>query len=431
MEIIGTNRRTIMRITKLFPALLAAACVALAAVSALAQVGRIEGDVKKKGTGEPIAGALVEIVRQDIKGNYPVKTDKKGHFIHAGVPIQGTYTLLISADGYAPEARLDVKPTGELLTFELLPGDGRKLTVEEVRKGASSSSAAPSPKSAAEAKKQQEEYEKKLKEIQAKNEKIKADFEKMKQLFESGRGKFNNKDWAGAITDYREAIALDPEQHVIHGNLALALYNQGVTQLNESLKDPSKREPAKQSFTDAVTSAGQAVSVLNTTTASDAAKANAPETKQNKAQYLKIKADSESLLGRRFGDGAMAEAANKDYTDLAAMTDDPAKKKEYIFKGAETLREAGKNEAAIAAYKSLLEQDPNYADALYGLGVAYASQEATFQNAADMLQAFVDKAPNDPRANDAKAVIEALRVGNNIKPSKPARETTGGRKKKG
>ncbi|HYE72709.1 MAG TPA: tetratricopeptide repeat protein, partial [Blastocatellia bacterium] len=153
-------------------------------------------------------------------------------------------------------------------------------------------------------------------------------------------------------------------------------------------------------------------------------KAGTPEMKQNKIGYLKVRADASSLLGKRFFDTAMAEASNKDYSDMATMVDDPAKKKEYIFKGAETLREAGKGDLAISSYKALLEMDPNNADALYGLGVAYASTEATFQDAADALQSFVDKAPNDPRAADAKAVIDALRVGNNIKPKAPAARQT-------
>ncbi|HYE71939.1 MAG TPA: carboxypeptidase-like regulatory domain-containing protein, partial [Blastocatellia bacterium] len=67
-----------MKITKLFPALLSIAFLALFAMSALAQVGRIEGEVLKDGTNEPIADAEVEIVRTDIKGTYTVKTNKKG-----------------------------------------------------------------------------------------------------------------------------------------------------------------------------------------------------------------------------------------------------------------------------------------------------------------------------------------------------------------
>lgn len=426
-----------MRITKLFPALLSIAFLAMIAASALAQVGRIEGDVKKADTNEPIADAVVDIVRTDIKGNYTVKTDKKGHYLHAGVPFVGTYTILVSAPGYAPTFLPGVRPDREPANFKLLPGDGRKLTIEEAQKSAPAASAggggAAGAKTAADNKKAQEEIDKKNKEIMAHNEKIKADFEKMKGLFESGQTKFKASDWAGAVSDFKEAIALDPEQHVVHYNLSLALYNQGVTQLNDSVKgnDPSKKEAAKMSFTDSVASANKAIAGLDASAAAEPAKAGTPEMKQNKIGYLKVRADASSLLGKRFFDVAMAEASNKDYNDMAAMIDDPAKKKEYIFKGAETLREAGKGDLAIAAYKKLLEMDPNNADALYGLGVAYASQESTFQDAADMLQAFVDKAPNDPRANDAKLVIDALRVGNNIKPSKVAPASRSNTRKKG
>src|SRR5262249_15791841 len=80
---LSITRRNIMKVKTLWLTVIA---LALFAVSALAQVGRIEGDVVKKGTNEPIVGAEVEIIRTDIKGNYPVKSDKKGHFLHAGVP---------------------------------------------------------------------------------------------------------------------------------------------------------------------------------------------------------------------------------------------------------------------------------------------------------------------------------------------------------
>src|SRR5215213_9517458 len=70
-----------MKIKNLSWAFAVCTLMALLALSASAQVGRIEGDVLKTGTTEPIVGAQVEIVRTDIKGSYPVKTDKKGHFL--------------------------------------------------------------------------------------------------------------------------------------------------------------------------------------------------------------------------------------------------------------------------------------------------------------------------------------------------------------
>jgi hypothetical protein len=69
------------------------ALLVLGGANVIAQVGRIEGEVKKQGTTEVIVGALVQIVRTDIKGQYDVTTDKKGRFLHAGVPYVGTYTL--------------------------------------------------------------------------------------------------------------------------------------------------------------------------------------------------------------------------------------------------------------------------------------------------------------------------------------------------
>ena len=54
------------------------ALLAVMSLAAFAQVGRIEGDVTKADTKEPIVGAEVLIERTDIKGSYPVKSDKIG-----------------------------------------------------------------------------------------------------------------------------------------------------------------------------------------------------------------------------------------------------------------------------------------------------------------------------------------------------------------
>ncbi len=401
-----------MQIKYLLMALAAVTLLALAVASASAQVGRIEGVVKKQGSGEPIEGAVVDIIREDIKGNYgPLKTNKKGEFLHAGVPYVGRYTILVSAPGCAPYYATGVRPTGEQMKIELGPGDGRRLTMEDVKQA---QSAAPQrPMSEAEIKKQQEEYEKKRQEI----EKQKADFETMKKRFEEGLLLANNKDYSGAIAAFKEAAQLDPEQQVIHANLALALYNRGATQLNAG-----QRDPAKQDFTDSVSAITQALNLIEKQL-SDPAKA--AEAKKTKANYLKIRADSEGVLAKRFGDASMAEAAVKDYREAAALTDDPRAKKDWPLKAAETLFDAGKAQEAIVAYQEILETDPNNIEALYRLGLAYASAEK-FQESADTLQKFVDKAPDsDPRVAEAKAVIQHLVVGNNLKPPKSEPETKG------
>ncbi len=64
---------------------------------AMAQTSSLEGDVKGE-DGQPLKGALIKIERTDIKGSYKVKTDKKGHFFHTGLPL-GTYNLVCEVDG--------------------------------------------------------------------------------------------------------------------------------------------------------------------------------------------------------------------------------------------------------------------------------------------------------------------------------------------
>jgi tetratricopeptide (TPR) repeat protein len=405
-----------MKIMKLMSVFISCALVSLAAMSVFAQVGRIEGSVVKKGTTEPIVGAEVQIARTDIKGNYDVKTDKKGVFLHAGVPYVGTYTIIISAPGFAPYFMTGIRPTGEVMKVELEPGDGRKLTLDDVKKMQSSpGGSAQKQMSAAEMKKAQEEYDKKKAEIEAQNKRNKEDFENMKKFFEQGQQLAANKDYNGAVTAYNEAAKIDPEQQAIWANLALALYNRGVTNLNESLKDVSKRDLAKQDFNDSINAVGKALALVEPQLADPAKGAQA---KKSKSQYLKIKADSESLLARRLGAGDMAAAAVKDYKEAGDLSDNPADKKNFELKGAETLFDSGKAEEAVAAYQGILTSDPENIEALYKLGLAYASV-AKFQDSANTLQKFLDKAPEtDPRVPEVKAVIKDLVVGNNLQPPK-------------
>ena len=390
--------------------------ISLAAITATAQVGRIEGDVLKVGSSEPVIGAEVQIVRMDIKGSYNVKTDKKGHFLHAGVPYVGTYTLIVSAEGCAPYFMTGIRPTGDLMKVELQNGDGRKLTIDEV-KAIQKSGPATGPQqaqkqlSAAEIKKQQEEYEKKRQEV----EKQKADFESMKKYFEQGQQLAANKDYNGAITAYGEASRLDPEQEAVWANLGLALYNRGVTNVNESLKDPSKRDVAKQDFTDATNAVGKALALVEPKIADPS---KAPASKKSKVQYLKMRADANFLLATRLGTPEAGEAAIKDYREAAGLTEIPAEKAKFDLKVAETLYQSSKLDEAVTAYQAILTTDPNNIEALYWLGLAFTGL-ARFQDAANTLQTFVDKAPpEDARVNEAKMVIKDLIVGNNLEPPK-------------
>ena len=64
---------------------------------AFSQTTAVEGVVKDE-TGKPLVGAIITFDRTDIKGKYTVKSDKKGHYGHYGLPL-GTYSISVTVDG--------------------------------------------------------------------------------------------------------------------------------------------------------------------------------------------------------------------------------------------------------------------------------------------------------------------------------------------
>jgi len=408
------------------------AMIALASLTAAAQTGRLEGDVVKADTKEPIVGAEVQIERTDIKGSYPVKTDKKGHFLHAGVPYVGTYTVIVSAPGCQPDFVQSIKGSHtEPIKFELRSGDGKKLSLADVKGLQANAPKGGQQMSAADQKKAMEEYEKKRSEVEAKNKKMMEEHEAMKKRFDAGQQLMASKDWNGAANEFSEAAKLDAEQQAVWQGLALALYNRGVTNFNESTKDPtntSKRDAAKQDFNDSLNAIGKALALVEPQVNDPQKGAQA---KKSKAAFLKTKADAEGLLAKKMGLAEMIEPAVKDYREVAESAETPADKVKHQLSAAEVYFESGKPEEAVTAYTAIIEANPDNLDAIYKLGLAYASV-AKFQESANTFQKFLDKAPeNDGRVPEVKVVLKDLIVGNNLQPpkSEPSRGRTPARKK--
>jgi tetratricopeptide (TPR) repeat protein len=397
-----------MKIRNIFPAFASCALIALTSVSAFAQVARVEGTVVKAGTTEPVVGAEVQIVRTDIKGNYNVKSDKKGVFLHAGIPLTGTYTIIVSAPGFQPTYFAGVKPGGEPIKFDLNPGDGSKLTIDDIKRAQASAPPAggggggsQKQPSTAEIKKAQEEFEKK----KAENEKLKADHENMKKLFDQGRQLAQNKDYSGAVTAFNEAAKLDAEQQAIWANLSLALFNRGATQLNAG-----QRDQAKQDFADSVNAASKAIALLDAQS-SDPAKANDPNLKKNKIDYLNLRIKPASVLSERFGDAAHAEIMVKDYQTVIDLSDDPEVKKATKAKIAQSYFQVGKIPESTALYEEILKTDPNNLDSLYGLGLILSLDPSKSKDAAALWQKFLEKAPaTDSRVAMVKEGIQSLNI---------------------
>src|SRR6185503_20933163 len=90
------------------------ALLLLSAAGAAAQVLQVSGKVTLKqadGTVVPIAGAVIDIYRTDMKQKFEVMTDRRGEYLRAGLPMMGTYTIAVSAAGARPDYRAGIRLT--------------------------------------------------------------------------------------------------------------------------------------------------------------------------------------------------------------------------------------------------------------------------------------------------------------------------------
>ena len=218
-------------------------------IAAFAQTAPVGGTViltKADGTTEPVQGATVEAYRTDIGGKMPSsKTNKKGEFNFVAFQLGGVYTLAVSGPNIAPTYLPNIKAGMERVVLSVTPGDGKKLTEQEIRSGVSTTSSTnPTTPTAttssnsnktelsAEDKKKQEEEQKKIAEISAKNEKITSDNELIQASLKAGNEAFNSKNYDLAVTEYEKGIQARPtavgSAPTLLNNKAIALSNRGV-----------------------------------------------------------------------------------------------------------------------------------------------------------------------------------------------------------
>ena len=117
-------------------------------------------------------------------------------------------------------------------------------------------------------------------------------------------------------------------------------------------------------------------------------------------------------------------------TAPAAVPTDPAKKASIRGEALQTIFDAGANDLAIAEAQKIIATDPDNPDANRVLGLALYSSgdKAKYQQAANYLQHYVDKAPDsDPLKESTKAALDYLKTSENIK-TQPTTRGTSGRK---
>jgi len=423
---------------KFFLALFTIGALLSTALIASAQSGELRGHVtmsQADGTKVPAVDVIIDVFRTDLSGKYNTKTNKKGEFVFAGLPYSGTYTVAASLPGARPSYLPNVKVGRDIdYDLNLAPGDGKRLTLDEIKTAEKTMGSAPAAGSA-EDKAKLEEMARKNAEITARNKKIEESNTIVARTFSAGNAAMEAKKYDEAIKHYDEGIAADPDQPALLTQKAAALkargverYNAAITSKDEAAKGPAI-EAAKGDFRASAEAIKQALDALNAqpvpTDPQEQTRFNA-----NKVATLSTRAESMRLFVTKV-DQSQVDAGQKAYEEYLAVETDPARKLAGQRGLAQMLFDANSFDKALAEYQKVLATNPDDTDALVKSGMllfnigAMNNDKAKYQEAANYLQQFVDKAPEtDKLKADAKAILDELKNQQNVKAEKaPATPT--------
>ena len=274
-----------------------------------------------------------------------------------------------------------------------------------------------------------EEMARKNAEIEAKNKKIEESNAIVARTFTAGNAALEAKNYDEAIKQYDEGIAADPDQPALLTQKSMALKGRGVDRYNAAItsKDEAAKAPgieaAKSDFRASAEAIKQAVEVLNAqpvpTDPQEQARFNS-----NKIAALSTRAEAMRLFVTKV-DQSQVDAGQKAYEEYLAVETDPARKLAAQRGLAQMLFDANSFDKALAEYQKILATNPDDTDALVKSGMllfnigAMNNDKAKYQEAANYLQQFVDKAPDtDKLKADAKAILEELKNQQNVKAEK-------------
>lgn len=339
-----------------------------------AQTSSIEGKVIGE-DGQPLKDAMIRIERKDIKGNYRVKTKKKGDYFHAGLPL-GLYKVTLEVDGKVRDTVDNVRTRlGEStpVNFNLQELKQRQEAMQRAAETGTLTDEQARQMSA----EQRAALEKAAKERSAALAKNKA----LNDAFNVGMEALKVNQYEPAIEAFNKAAELDAKQHVVWGQLAEAYVGLASTKVG-----------AEQ---DAVLAKGI-----------DAFQ-KALELKPDEAAYHNNYALA-LAKARKF------EEAEAELTKAAQI--DPPNAGRYFYNLGAVLVNIGQLEPAGAAFRRAIEADPDYADAQYQYGVYLMSKAETtadgrFIPVAGTREAFekyLQLKPDGPFAESARGMLATM-----------------------
>ncbi|MFB3902484.1 MAG: tetratricopeptide repeat protein [Acidobacteriota bacterium] len=334
---------------KLTGGLFSALLLSLWTVPLFAQIGVFQGVVKDKTTGQPIKDVVITIEGIDVKRKYELKTDKNGKYIHAGIPLQGSYQITAKKEGYQSDgvrpvrAGFGVDDQRGMINFDLSPGQSGKVAFEMTEE-----EKARLRKEAEEAKKKQ------------------AGLEELKKFFEEGLQLAKAGQHEQAVESFKKAAEKDPDQPAVWANMG------------SSYARLKQYEPAIEAY--------------------------------NKA--IALKPDDSALyqnLGSVYSESGNLDKSREMYekaASLAATLDPKGAATQYYNIGV-TYINNGKNAEAAAALAKALEIDPNHAEAHYQLGLTQIGLDK-MSDAVTHLKKYIELSPNGENAEVARQLIDQL-----------------------
>ena len=317
--------------------------------------------------GQPLQGALVKIERIDVRGNYKVKTKKKGDYFHAGLPL-GRYNVSVEIDGAVQERVSGVR---------VGMGDPTRVDFDLAKKAAQAKTGPTQADLAAMSPAERKNYEDTLKKRQVQISKNK----ELNDTFGSGMVALKTKNFPVAVANLSKAAELDPGQHVVWANLGDA---QSQLARSKTGADRTKL------YDDAIASYNRAIEIDPT---------SAPY--HNNLGLVMVRAGQPEEGKLKLAEAAMLDPVNgaKFYFNLGAV-----------------MVNTGNTEGAIDAFRRATDTDPNYAMAYYQLGMALVGMAETkadgsvvpAEGTIEAFEKYVELDPTGDFAQSAQGMVQGL-----------------------
>ena len=348
--------------------------VLLLSVGAFAQTSSLSGEVKDE-DGKPLKDALIKIDRKDIKGAYKVKTNKKGEYFHAGLPL-GTYKITVEVDGKERDSMDNVRTR----LGDPLPVNFNLQAIKQKQQAvaaAAESGTVTKEQARDMTPEQKASLEKAMKE---RSESMKKNKE-LNDAFNTGVEALRAQQFDVAVTALTKASEFDAKQHVVWAQLAESIMGAAKTKTGD-----------------------EQAALINK---GFEAYAKALELKPDDAGY--------------HNNYALALARSKKFPEAQAELTkaaqiDPSNGGRYYYNLGALLVNSQQLEPAGEAFKKALEMDPNYADAHYQYGIYLISKAQTAADGKvtpvpgtkEAFEKYIQLKPDGPYAESSKGMIQML-----------------------